>query len=146
MLRPLLIEYCEALLAANRLEEALALIESLPKQFGSHSRVRLLEAKVGLALDLPDRCQSILRDDYELVDIREGETSLTDMWVALQSRQGVGDNNRILVNDSDRSLNSHPPLPSGLDFQVMPYTHFGTLPLQHAQRHGLMPQVDLRQR
>lgn len=144
MLRPLLIEYCEALLAANRPEEVLALIESLPEKIGGHSRVSLLEARAGLALDFPDRCRSILRDDYELVDIREGETSLTDMWVALQSRQRIGDNNRILVNDSGRSLNSPPPLPSGLDFQVMPYTHFGALPLQHAQRHGLMPQVGLR--
>ena len=60
-LRPLLVEYCESLLAANRPEEVLALIESLPKQIGSDSRVRLLEAKAGLALDLPDRCRPILR-------------------------------------------------------------------------------------
>src|SRR5262249_4270601 len=55
-LPPLLIEYCESLLTANRPDEVLSLIESLPKQFVSHSRIQLLGARAGLALDLPDRC------------------------------------------------------------------------------------------
>ena len=143
-LRPLLVEYCESLLAANRPEEVLALIESLPKQIGSHSRVRLLEARAGLALDLPDRCRPILRDDYELVDIREGETSLTDMWFALQSRLRDGGKDQILVNGSNKSLDSHLRLPSALDFQVMPHPHIGAFPYQHARRHDPLSQVGLR--
>jgi tetratricopeptide (TPR) repeat protein len=143
-LPPLLVEYCESLLAANRPDEMLALIDSLPKQIANHSRVRLLEAKAGLALDLPDRCRPILRDDYELVDIREGETSLTDMWLALQSsRRGV-DNDPVLVNDSTKSLDSQPRLPSGLNFQVVPHPHLGVFPHQHARRHDPVPEVGLR--
>lgn len=143
-LRPLLVEYCESLLAANRPDEMLALIEALPKQIGGHSRVRLLEARAGLALDLPDRCRSILQDDYELVDIREGETSLTDVWFALQSRQRGGDKDQILVNDSNKLLNSHLRLPSALDFQVMPHPYIGVFPHQHARRHDPMSRVELR--
>jgi hypothetical protein len=143
-LRPLLVEYCETLLAANRPEKVLALIESLPKQIGSDSRLRLLEAKAGLALDLPDHCRPILRDDYELVDIREGETSLTDMWFALQSSGRSGNDDKILVNDSNNSPDSCLRPPSGLDFQVMPHPSFGVFPHQNARRHGPLSQLDLR--
>jgi hypothetical protein len=143
-LRPLLIEYCESLLAANLPDEVLALIESLPKQIGGHSRVRLLEARAGLALDLPDRCRPVLRDDYELVDIREGETSLTDMWLALQLSRRAMDNNRVVVNDLTKSLDLQLQLPSGIDFQVVPHPHLGVFPRQHAHRHDPPSDVGLR--
>jgi tetratricopeptide (TPR) repeat protein len=120
-LRPLVVEYCEALLAANRPGEALALIESLPEHIGSHSRLRLLEARAGLALNLPDRCLPILRADYELVDIREGETSLTEIWLALRAPGGIESFDRGSANGAKIVNGAHYALPRGLDFQVMPH-------------------------
>jgi tetratricopeptide (TPR) repeat protein len=121
-LRPLRIEYCEALLAASQFAEVLALIESSSEEIRRHSRVRLLEAQAGLALDLPDRWQPILQDDYELVDIREGETSLTDIWFALRARarERAENKDRWLENRLNEHREIHVPLPSRLDFQVMP--------------------------
>ena len=82
--------------------------------------MRLLEARAGLELGLPDRCQPILRDDYELVDIREGESSLTDLWFELRMKAGANGNGRLMDCDSSKDDESHHPCPSRLDFQVMP--------------------------
>jgi len=119
-LRPLLIELCEALLAASRAAEVLALIESSPEVIRRHSRARVLEARAGLALDLPDCCQPLLRDTYELVDIREGETTLTDLWLALRLGEGAKGDHRVLESDSNEDRESHFQLPSHLDFRVTP--------------------------
>jgi hypothetical protein len=143
MLRPLFIEYCESLLAANRPDEVLSLIESLPKQFVSHSRIQLLGARAGLALDLPDRCEPLLRDDYELVDIREGETSLTDIWYDLQSRRRNGDNDRTFLDHAEKPSDPKTRLPSGLDFQVVPHADFAAPPHEHARRRPTRTQFGL---
>jgi tetratricopeptide (TPR) repeat protein len=119
-LRPLLVEYCESLLAAGRAAEVLEIIESLSNGVRHHSRVRLLEARAGLEMGLPDRCLPILRDDYELVDIREGESSLTDLWFELRMKAGANGTGRLMDCDSSKDHESNHPLPSRLDFQVMP--------------------------
>jgi tetratricopeptide (TPR) repeat protein len=142
-LRPLIVEYCESLLAANRPQEVLAIIESLPKQIRSHSRLSLLEARAGLARDLPELCRPILRNDYELVDIREGETSLTDMWIAFQSKQ-TGANNGRDLKDLNKSIDSPLRLPSVLDFQVVPHENAGVVPHYHIHRHDPQTRVGLR--
>lgn len=119
-LRPLLVEYCEALLASHRAAEVLSLVDSLPSATRRHSRVQLLEASAGLALGLPDRWQPILQEDYELVDIREGETSLTEFWLALQSRDRPDDDRRLLNASRDRYEFRRQLLPAHLNFQVIP--------------------------
>ena len=120
-LRPLLVEYCDALLDAGRFADVLGLIDSSPDTIRLHSRVRLLAASAGLALGQLERCQPILSRDYELVDIREGETSLTELWCGLQAQgKPHGDDPLIKHESKAGDVGQFPPLPAHLNFQVTP--------------------------
>jgi Domain of unknown function (DUF5107) len=143
-LRPLLVEYFETLLAANRPDEVLTSIDSLPKLIGSHSRVRLMEAQAGLALNLPDRCWPILQADYELVDIREGETSLTEMWLGLRAQETADGSERRSGKKSNKLNGAHVSLPSCLDFQVTPHSHFGIPAHSSDGQHATLSKIGPR--
>jgi hypothetical protein len=130
-LRPLIVEYCECLLAASRPAGVLELLESLSDQLRNHSRLRLLEARAGLELGSPDRCSAILGRGYELVDIREGESSLTKLWFDLQSHRGVNGNGTSIRGELQSDHPHHTAIPHSLDFRVMPYPDAAEIPLPH---------------
>jgi tetratricopeptide (TPR) repeat protein len=120
--RHLLVEHCEYLLDVGMAAVALELIDNSAPELRGHSRVQLLEARAGLALRMPERWQAVLSDGYELVDIREGESCLTDFWSDL-AQAGVNHGSPSLELSSG-SWRVHPALPRRLDFQVAPSPHF----------------------
>lgn len=97
--------------------EALDAIESLPEAIRAHSRIRLLEARAGLALGELDRVGPVLAEDFELVDLREGETSLSDLWFAYQARR-LAQEHGGPAHASAADLESRFPPPAHLDFRV----------------------------
>jgi hypothetical protein len=131
-LRPLLVEYCEYLLELGMAEEVLAFVDASAAELRAHSRVQFLEARAGLALQIPDRWQRVLSDDYELVDIREGESSLTDFWFDL-AKAGLN-NGSSTVEPAKESWRVHAGLPQRLDFQVAPAPHYTLPPDGHEAR------------
>jgi len=121
-LRPLVVEYCEYLLQRGMSQEVLDLIDRSPRELQSNSRVQILEARAALALRLPDRWQHVLEDEYELVDIREGESILTDFWVEL-AKAGLPHRNHTLAH-SQASWPDGADMPARLDFRVTPTAPF----------------------
>jgi tetratricopeptide (TPR) repeat protein len=119
-LRPLATEYCEVLLAANRPRQAIQAIQSLPEAIRAHSRIRLLEAQAGLMLGELQRVTPVLAEDFELVDLREGETSLSDLWFAYQAAR-LAQKGRPPADSSPEDLQSRLPPPKHLDFRVTPH-------------------------
>ena len=86
-LLPLAIETGKALLAAERPGEWLALLDDLPPAHQAHGRIRLLEAQAALAAgDLP-RVKAVLDQRVIMEDLREGETALSDLWLAYHARR-----------------------------------------------------------
>ena len=80
--RQLAAEAGEALLAADRPADALALIDSAPAEVREHGRIRLLTVRAALAAGTPDRAREILAAGLEVADLREGETALNALWTA----------------------------------------------------------------
>ncbi|GIL25199.1 DUF5107 domain-containing protein [Actinocatenispora comari] len=80
--RQLAAEAGEALLAADRAAECLALVDAAPAEVREHGRIRLLTVRAALAAGHPDRARAILSDGLEVADLREGETSLDALWTA----------------------------------------------------------------
>ena len=123
--RPLAIEYLECLLAANLAAVALSVLEKMPHHIRSHSRVKTIEARASLNQGLIDRCRDIIQPDFELVDIREGESTLTQLWADLQKRQANGKSGApIKLEREEMSDNGSLPIPAQLDFRVVPPPHF----------------------
>lgn len=95
--RALLIETLDALLAADRPRDCLALAE---RHLRAHGRVRLAAARARLGLGDRGGAERLLAEGIVVDDLREGETALHDVWCAVHGR--------------DR------PLPARYDFRMRP--------------------------
>ena len=76
------VEAIEALIAADRLPEAIALAQTAPPSSFA-GRFRFLEAWAAVLHGDVGRAESILADGLEVADLREGEVSLSDLWLAV---------------------------------------------------------------
>ncbi|AJF70204.1 DUF5107 domain-containing protein [Streptomyces vietnamensis] len=85
----LTVEVLDALLRAERPEEALAVVEALRGPARGHGRVRLAEAKAAYALGDEDRVRRLLAEGIRVDNMREGEVSLDRLWIAVHPGQPV---------------------------------------------------------
>jgi hypothetical protein len=76
------VEAIEALIAANRFPEAIGLSQTAPASSFA-GRFRFLEAWAAVLHGDVRLAESILERGLEIADLREGETSLSDLWLAL---------------------------------------------------------------
>jgi hypothetical protein len=76
------VEAVEALIAANRLPEAIALSQTAPPSSFA-GRLRFLEARAAVLHGDIGRAESILAGGLEIADLREGEVSLSDLWLTV---------------------------------------------------------------
>jgi Domain of unknown function (DUF5107) len=81
-LAQLRVEAIEALIAANRLPEAIELAHTAPASSFA-GRFRFLEARAAVLHGDVRRAESILDRGLEIADLREGETSLSELWLAV---------------------------------------------------------------
>ncbi len=88
-LRELTIEALDALLRAERPDEALALIEALPRADREHGRIRLAEAWAAHGSGDDDRVRVLLAEGIRVDNMREGELSLDALWTAVHPGQPV---------------------------------------------------------
>ncbi|GAB3494807.1 DUF5107 domain-containing protein [Amycolatopsis cihanbeyliensis] len=80
----LAVEALAGTLAAGRPEQARHLLGGLPARVRALGRVRLLEARLRLALGDPRGAEEIFDSGFEVPDIREGETLLSRTWEEIQ--------------------------------------------------------------
>jgi tetratricopeptide (TPR) repeat protein len=85
-LTELQIECGRALLEARRLDELSAWLATLPESVLRAARMRLLTAWAAYHRGELDAAEATL-DRVELTDLREGETTLTDLWFAIQTKR-----------------------------------------------------------
>ncbi|WP_409495518.1 DUF5107 domain-containing protein [Amycolatopsis sp. cmx-11-12] len=78
-LRPLVVEAIAAQLVAGLPEEAAELLDGLPLE----GRIALLTARTRLAQGDIAGAKAVYDTGFEVANIREGETSLSDTWVAV---------------------------------------------------------------
>ncbi|QMU96861.1 DUF5107 domain-containing protein [Microbacterium esteraromaticum] len=79
-LAPLALELGEALLTAERAEEASGLIASLPAEVRERGRFRVLAVRAALASGARDDAGRMLEAEFDVPDIREGELSMSALW------------------------------------------------------------------
>ncbi|MCU1560108.1 MAG: hypothetical protein JWP90_1061 [Mycetocola sp.] len=100
-LLPLTRELLTVLHRDGRAAQTLSVIESLPGDQRNDGRVLLAEARAALATGDFDRCRSILDRDLVVLDLREGDALLSDVWAEYQA-----------------ALGSSEPLPPRYDFRM----------------------------
>ncbi len=102
----LCIEYAELLIETGRPEEWLAIYDRLPKDLRQAPRLLFYKAKALAAAGLYQAAAEILTEDFVLPDNREGELSVTQLWLDIYAGLEGGEAER-----------KH-PLPQSLDFRM----------------------------
>jgi hypothetical protein len=82
------LETIRALIAANRFSEAVALAQAAPSSSFA-GRFRFLQAWAAVLDGEIRLAESILEDGLEVADLREGEVSLSDLWLLCRRRSDV---------------------------------------------------------
>ena len=111
-------EAIESLNKAGMSQEAVDLYERLPQEVKEWGRLKVLLIEALLNIEDIARAESMLDEDIELTDVREGEVKLTDLWfkmMAMKTAKETGD----IVDDAliDRIKREHTP-PLHLDFRM----------------------------
>ncbi|WP_405589507.1 DUF5107 domain-containing protein [Streptomyces sp. NBC_01190] len=119
--RALTHEAVPVLLAAGRLPEA-ARVLARPAAGGTEpldgGRIRLLRARVSLALGDAAGARALFDEGFAVPDLREGAQALSDLWFAIAERLLAGDGP---VDEAIRArAREEHPLPAAYDFRMWP--------------------------
>jgi Domain of unknown function (DUF5107) len=113
---PLAIEYLQTLIRAGRHADAYDWVATLPEGVRAHERVLLLWAEAAIELGRLEGVERVFNHDF--ATIREGEVSLTDLWLAFQAKR-IAAAEKIPVDDKlrERVRREFPP-PRQIDFRM----------------------------
>lgn len=119
-LLPLAQECGRCLVEAGRTRDWLELFDELPEGLRSNGRIRLIHAQGALAENRLDAVARFFEDGVIVDDLREGETSLADLWFAYHMKR-VGIEENLPPTGSLRArISAEHPLPEQFDFSLTP--------------------------
>jgi hypothetical protein len=81
-------------------------------------RVRLLRAQAELALGNLDEATRFFTDGALVPDLREGENSISDLWVEYKIQQMCQENNFTETHPEVIKFRESPPIPEGIDYRM----------------------------
>jgi hypothetical protein len=117
-LPPLAAECGRFLIEADRPREWLALLPELDPSIRAVGRIRLLEAQAALAVGDLECVERILAEKPAVVDMREGEVSLSQLWFGYhEQRLSAAEN--VAIDDALRArARRECPVPQEFDFRM----------------------------
>jgi tetratricopeptide (TPR) repeat protein len=110
------LEAIEALIAANRFSEAIALAQAAP-EFSFAGRFRFLEAWAAVLHGEIGLAESILERGLEVADLREGEDSLSDLWLICR-RRCTETRRDCRLHQAPPGASAHSDVPFVYDFRL----------------------------
>ena len=113
--RVLCVEYAMTLLAAEHYEKWLACFDTLPAELKANGRLRLYRAIALMRLKRFEEAAEIINEDFEMVDIKEGELSVSHLWFELYEEIYAL---RTGKRDAEAAREAY-PLPKKLDFRMI---------------------------
>ncbi|HPK00260.1 MAG TPA: hypothetical protein PKW60_12305, partial [Candidatus Hydrogenedentes bacterium] len=110
--------YADLLNRTGRYAEAADFIAALPEHIRSHERLLLAQARAALQTGRFEHVEQIF--ETEFAQIRECETSLTDLWFAYHE-QRIAEAEGIPIDDAlrERVRRDYVP-PRNIDFRMSP--------------------------
>jgi tetratricopeptide (TPR) repeat protein len=114
----LVVECGRSLVGAGKAREWLDIVDRLPASVRSHGHVKVYEALAAVEVDDLDRAGRVLHEPFELVEVREGETTSVQAWFAYQEKR-IAKAEGIPVDEAlkERVRKECPP-PKHLDFRL----------------------------
>jgi hypothetical protein len=112
------VECGQAFIAAHRPQEWIEFLPSFSDSIRARGRMRLLEARARLALGQIDRAGEIIETLPVIQDIREGELSLSQLWLEYSVQRLSRQENRPVTPELVLQARRQFPLPANLDFRM----------------------------
>jgi hypothetical protein len=114
----LLVECGRLLIEGDRHQLWLDLVDSLPAGLRGQGRIRLLEAQAALHAGKLAVVAGFLEDRIVPEDLREGETSLSELWYAYHERRLREESSPEQSVDLKEIVRKEYPVPPELDFRI----------------------------
>ena len=111
------VEAIEALIAVNRFSEAIELSQTAPESHFA-GRLRFLQAWAAVFHGETRLAESILESGLEIADLREGEVSLSDLWLICQIRCSETHGDCELHQEFPGEASAHRDVPFIYDFRL----------------------------
>jgi len=119
-LRPLLIECFQALLKAGRPKEVIDLYDALNDELRNHGRIKFLMGQAALELNDLETVENILRqENMAIIDLREGEMSLTNLWFDMHEKRLAAKENIPIDDRLRQRVRKECPPPANIDFRMV---------------------------
>ena len=116
--KPLIIECGLCLNEAGRYREWVNLVSELPAVLKANGRIRLLQAQAELALGDLDTAASFFMEGALVPDLREGENSISDLWVDYKIQQMCQEKNIPETHPEVVKFRENPTIPEGIDYRM----------------------------
>jgi hypothetical protein len=91
-------------------------IAGLPGELRAGDRIRMLEARAAIEIGDYRAAESLLAGEFALV--REGETTLSDLWFMLNERRTAAQEGAVIDDEFRRRIRAQFPPPPNLDFRM----------------------------
>lgn len=114
---PLAVEYAASLIDNGQNREMIALYDSMAPAFKAQGRLQLLLAAALTREGELDRAKAILTPQLCIPDIKEGEYSVSHIWVELYTRIMAEEENVPADSLSPAQVQARYPVPQALDFR-----------------------------
>ncbi len=114
----LAVECGKTFIEANRHQEWIDLLPSFSDSMRARGRMRLLEARARLALGQIDQAGEIIDTLPVIEDIREGDLSLSQLWLEYNVQRLSRQENCAITPELISRARRQFPLPAGLDFRM----------------------------
>ncbi len=114
----LAIECGKVLIEANHPQKWIELLPCFSDSIRSRGRMRLLEARARLALGQIEQAGEIIENLPVIEDIREGELSLSQLWLEYSVQRLSRRENRPITPELISQARQQFPLPASLDFRM----------------------------
>ena len=117
-LTPLAIEWLSTLLKCGKPGRVLQAVKSLPEPMRQASRIRILAGRALLEVGKLKDLEALLREPLTIPDLREGETTTSDLWLAMHAKI-LAEARGVAVDDRLRAeAEALHPVPRHLDFRM----------------------------
>jgi hypothetical protein len=111
----LAVEYLRGLQQTGQSARGMQVYGSLPAHVQQADRIQILRGQFALDLGDLDAVEEVLSREY--AEVREGETTLSDLWFELQARREAARSGRNIDEDLRREIRRSMPPPARIDFR-----------------------------
>ena len=114
--QPLWVNYAEALVAAKDFKKWVQVYENdIPENLKTNGRLKMLYALALVDIDKYEDALAVLMTDFVMPDIKEGEFSISHIWLNIHRKMLAAEG---IMGLSDDEIYLKYPLPYELDFRM----------------------------